>query len=78
MPEDVIDFVSPRYDKIYWNPVKHQMVRSILCGYYVLCFINYLSKGGNKITRFYDFVHKVFTNNELDNNRKVRDLFHLL
>jgi len=75
MPIEVKEMIPS--SKIYWNDVKHQMMNSILCGYYCILFIEYLSKGKDKIQRFEDFIHEVFTKNELDNNKKVRSLFHL-
>jgi len=83
-PTDVEEYVegsnghSPQYDKIYYSPVKHQMTQSILCGYYVLCFIKYMNHSGNKLLRFQEFVTKVFGKEELKNNQKIREIFHLL
>ena len=32
------------HKKIYWNGKKHQMMNSVLCGYYVIAAIKYLSQ----------------------------------
>jgi len=77
-PTDVEEYVEPRYEKIYWSSVKHQMTQSILCGYYVICFIKYMNHAGNKLLRFQEFVTKVFGKEELKNNKKIREIFHLL
>jgi len=75
MPTEVKTDLSSK--KIYWNDVKHQLMSSVLCGYYCILFVEYLSKGANKIQRFNEFTHQVFTDNELDNNKKIRSIFHL-
>lgn len=74
-PDEVQKFIGDK--KIYWNNQKHQMMSSLLCGYYVILAIRYLSKDGSKVKRFSEFCNKVFGTHELSNNRKVKEIFGL-
>ena len=74
-PDEVQEFIGNK--KIHYNNIKHQMMSSVLCGYYCIACIRYLSQSGSKVKLFTEFCNRVMSNKPQNNNKRIKEMFNL-
>lgn len=66
-PKNIEKYLKTSGKPIAYNNSQHQLIDSVICGFYCCMFIVYMSKGSS----FYDFL-SLFTDNHIANDNLVK------
>ena len=76
VPEEIKEWAKSLGDDLYYSTIPVQDDTSSSCGYFVLRFLKYIQDSKSKqLNAYSDFVHKNFTNDTKQNEKKLAEYF---